>query len=219
MCFLRREGWPINAKRVYRLYLEEGLGLKRKKPKRRRAAVAREDKKPVTGPNERWAMDFMHDTFSDGRKLRVLTVIDVFTRECLALKVRRSFRGEHVAEVLSGLVAHHGKPETIQCDQGTEFTSMAMDHWAWWNKVGLVFSRPGKPGDNARNEAFNGLVRRECLTLHYFLDLKEAEDVLRSWKEEYNNVRPHGSLGQLAPVHYRAGWNNENDSERLANQV
>jgi putative transposase len=213
---LRREGWPINAKRVYRLYLEEGLGLKRKKPKRRRAAVAREEKKSVTSPNERWAMDFMHDTLFDGRTMRVLTVIDVFTRECLALEVRRSYRGEHVAEVLSDLVVRHGKPRTIQCDQGTEFTSMALDHWAYWNKVGLSFSRPGRPGDNARNEAFNGLVRRECLTHHYFLDLNEAAGVLDSWKEEYNKVRPHGSLGQLAPAIYGADWSKKNDPERLA---
>lgn len=126
---LRREGWPINAKRVYRLYLKEGLGLKRKKPKRRRSAVSREEKRPVTRPNERWAMDFMHDTFSDGRTMRVPTVIDVFTRERLALKVRQSFRGEHVAEVLSNLVARRGRPQTIQYDQGTEFTSMALGHW------------------------------------------------------------------------------------------
>ena len=213
---LRREGWPINAKRVYRLYLEEGLGLKRKKPKRRRSAVAREEKQSVTRPNERWAMDFMHDTLCDGRTMRVLTVIDVFTRECLALKVRQSFRGEHVAEVLSDLVAVRGRPQTIQCDQGTEFTSMALDHWAYWNKVGLSFSRPGRPGDNARNEAFNGLVRRECLTHHYFLDLNEAAGVLDSWKEEYNKVRPHGSLGQLAPARYGADWSKKNDPERLA---
>jgi putative transposase len=212
---LRREGWPINAKRVYRLYLDEGLGLKRKKPKRRRSAVAREGKPTVTMPNERWAMDFMHDTLFDGRSIRVLTVIDMFTRECLALEVRRGFRGEHVAAVLSELVARHGKPRTIQCDQGTEFTSITLDHWAYWNKVGLSFSRPGRPGDNARNEAFNGVVRRECLSHHYFLDLNEAAGVLHSWKEEYNKVRPHGSLGQSTPACYEAGWSKTNDPEGL----
>jgi putative transposase len=93
---------------------------------------------------------------------------------------------------------------------------MALDHWAYWNKVGLSFSRPGRPGDNARNEAFNGLVRRECLTHHYFLDLNEAAGVLDSWKEEYNKVRPHGSLGQLAPARYGADWSKKNDPERLA---
>ena len=165
---LRREGWPINHKRVYRLYSEEGLGLKRKRVKRRRAAVVRREPEQVTRPNERWAMDFMHDEMADGGKFRVLTVIDVFTRECLALHVGRSLRGADVATVLDGLVARRGKPRSIQCDQGTEFTSLAMDHWGYWNKVGLDFSRRGRPGDNARNEAFNSLVRRECLTHHYF---------------------------------------------------
>jgi putative transposase len=216
---LRREGWPINAKRVYRSYVEEGLGLKRKRPKRRRSAVVRQERQTVVMPNERWAMDFMHDTLFDGRSLRVLTVIDMFTRECLALEVRGSFRGEGVAMVLSALIARRCKPQMIQCDQGTEFTSMALDRWAYWNRVGLSFSRPGKPGDNARNEAFNGLVRRECLSQHYFLDLNEAAAVLDSWKEEYNKVRPHGSLGQLTPACYVAGWNETNDPERLAKCV
>jgi len=213
---LRREGWPINHKRVYRLYTEEGLGLKRKRPKRRRAAVVRRQQQETTQPNERWAMDFMHDTLADGRKIRVLTVIDVFTRECLSLDVRHGFRGTDVAAVLSDLVDQHGKPETIQCDQGTEFTSLAMDHWAYWNQVGLDFSRPGRPGDNARNEAFNGTVRRECLTLHYFLSLQDAERRLSEWKFEYNNERPHGSLGQIPPAEYRAGLTLEEDSSRLA---
>jgi putative transposase len=113
-------------------------------------------------PNERWAMDFMHDTLARGEKMRVLTVIDVFSRECLALVAKKHFRGEDVASVLADLRKKHGCPKTIQCDQGSEFTSIAMDHWAYWNKVRLDFSRPGKPGDNARNEAFNGTLRREC---------------------------------------------------------
>ena len=97
-------------------------------------------------PNERWTMGFMHDTLFDGRSMRVLTVMDMFTRECRALEVRGSFRGENMAQVLTGLVARSGRPRTIQCDQGTEFTSMALDHWAYWNRVGISFSRPGKPG-------------------------------------------------------------------------
>jgi len=129
-------------------------------------------------------MDFMHDTLADGQKIRVLTVIDVFTRECLALDVRTRFRGIDVAAVLGDLVAEHGKPRTIRCDQGTEFTSLAMDHWVYWNGVSLDFSRPGTPGDNARNEAFDATIRRECLTLHYFLNLAEAEGILRAWQLE-----------------------------------
>jgi putative transposase len=208
---LRREGWPVNTKRVYRLYVEEGLGLRRKRPKRRRAAVARVTRRKVAGPNQRWAMDFVHDEFLDGRRMRVLTVIDEFTRECLALEARMKFRGTDVAAILSELVERHGKPGTIRCDQGTEFTSMAMDHWAYWNKVKLDFSRPGTPGDNARNEAFNGTVRRECLSQHYFMDITEASVVLDSWRDEYNNDRPHGSLGHMSPACFRAGWSNKDD--------
>ena len=211
---LRREGWPINAKRVYRLYVEEGLGLRRKKPKRRRAAVARVVRKKASRPNQRWAMDFMHDEFMDGRRMRVLTVIDVFTRECLVLEARRRFRGTDVAMILGELVERYGKPGTIQCDQGTEFTSMAMDLWAYWNQVGLDFSRPGTPGDNARNEAFNGTVRRECLSQHYFRDLADASGVLNSWRNEYSNDRPHGSLGYITPAGFRAGWSNKDDPAR-----
>jgi putative transposase len=203
---LRREGWTINHKRVYRLYRDEGLALKRKKPKRRRSAVARQGRPAVCRPNERWAMDFMHDTLASGEKIRVLTVVDVYTRECVALEARKSFSGQDVTQILSRLGWLEGLPRSIQCDQGTEFTSRALDHWAWSNKVQIDFSRPATPGDNAINEAFNGSVRRECLSQHYFLDLNEAQRVLRQWREEYNNVRPHGSLAQVPPAAFRAGW-------------
>jgi putative transposase len=151
-------------------------------------------------------MDFMHDALATGEKIRVLTVVDVLTRECLALEARRSFRGPDVVEVLSRLGGYRGFPEVIQCDQGTEFTSMAMDHWAWRHKVQIDFSRPGKPGDNAINETFNGSVRRECLSQYYFLNLGEARRVLQGWQEEYNNDRPHSSLDQIPPAQFRDGW-------------
>ena len=216
---LRREGWPINHKRVYRLYSEEGLALKRRKPKRRRSAVPREGKPSAHRPHQRWAMDFMHDRLMDGRLVRVLTVIDVFTRECLALAAGSRFRGEDVAGVLGDLTERHGRPEVIQCDQGTEFTSMAMDHWAWWNRVKLDFSRRGRPGDNARNEAFNGIVRRECLSQHYFLNLEEAKRVLRLWREDYNNTLPHRSLANRSPAKYRGGGYCLPDRNRLGNSL
>jgi len=203
---LRREGWKINHKRVYRLYRDEGLALKRKRPKRRRSATVRHGRPEVRQPNERWAMDFMHDTLASGEKIRVLTVVDVFTRECVALRARKSFRGHDVAAILDEVSMQQRLPTTIQCDQGTEFTSMAIDHWAWRHQVRMDFSRPGKPGDNARNEAFNGSVRRECLSQHYFLDLREAQRVLEIWRDEYNNERPHGSLAQVPPAIFRAGW-------------
>lgn len=161
-------------------------------------------------------MDFMHDSLADGGKIRVLTVIDFFSRECLALEAKGRFGGTDVAAVLSELVSKHGKPKTIQCDQGTEFTSLAMDQWAYWNKIGLDFSRPGRPGDNARNEAFNSLVRRECLTLHYFLNTREAQRRLSAWRAKYNNERPHGSLGHIPPAEYRAGFTKAEVPRKLA---
>jgi putative transposase len=151
-------------------------------------------------------MDFMHDTLAQGERIRVLTVIDVFTREALAVEARKSFRGGNVVEVLSRLASERGMPEVIQCDQGTEFTSVAMDLWAYWNLVRMDFSRPGRPGDNAVNEAFNGTVRRECLSQHYFLNLKEANRTLENWRHEYNNDRPHSSLEQIPPARFREEW-------------
>jgi putative transposase len=203
---LRREGWPINHKRVYRLYREDGLTLRRRKPKRRRSAVARSLPSPVSAPNQRWAMDFMQDALADGRRIRVLTMVDVFTRECVVLEARARFSAEDVARVLDRLKLRRGLPEAIQCDQGTEFTSMVLDQWAYRNGVRLDFSRRGRPGDNAVNEAFNGSVRREVLSQHYFLSLLEAQQELARWRREYNNDRPHGSLAQVSPAQYREAW-------------
>ena len=159
----------------------------------------------------------MQDALADGRKFRVLTVVDVFTRECLALEARAQFGGADVVDALTRLVAERGRPEVIQCDQGTEFTSMAVDRWAWEQKLRIDFSRRGKPGDNARNEAFNGSVRRECLSQHYFLDLRDAQRTLRTWKEEYNTDRPHGSLGKVSPVRFRTEWTKTQGPNELAN--
>ena len=154
-------------------------------------------------------MDFMHDTLADGTTLRVLTAIDVHTRECIALVAGRSFSGADVAEVLRLAGKERGAyPARIQVDNGSEFTSRSLDAWAYWNGLELDFSRPGKPGDNAHIEAFNSLVRRECLSQHYFRDLKEAMSLLEVWRTDYNNERPHGSLGREVPARYRAGTSN-----------
>ena len=201
---LKREGWRVNHKRVYRLYREEGLGLQRRRSRRRRSGLARSPRAATTRPNERWAMDFMHDMLADGRTVRVFTLIDAYTRECLALEAGIHFRGADVAALLSRVVAERGTPVIIQCDQGTEFTSMALDQWAYWNHVQLDFSRRGKPGDNALCEAFNGSVRRECLSQAYFLTLGDLRQTLATWKADYNNHRPHSSLNNLTPAHFRA---------------
>jgi len=151
-------------------------------------------------------MDFMHDTLSNGCTVRVLTVLDVYTRECVALQAGRGFRGENVAQTLSDAGAKRAAlPEVISVDNGTEFTSKSLDHWAYWNRVRLDFSRPGKPTDNAHIEAFNSVLRRECLSQHWFIDLEDAQRVLDRWRADYNNFRPHGSLARSTPADFAAG--------------
>lgn len=202
---LRREGWRVNHKRVYRLYGEEGLALRRRRPKRHRSAVARVQRVAPTRPNEEWAMDFMHDTLADGRTVRVLTVLDVYTRESVAPIAATTFRGGDVARILGVVGAERGLPERITVDNGTEFTSRALDHWAYWNRIQLDFSRPGKPVDNTFIEAFNGTVRRECLSSHWFLSLDDLQRTLETWLDDYNNRRPHSSLADVTPAEFRAG--------------
>lgn len=204
--YLKREGWKINHKRLYRVYVEEGLGIRRRRPKRRRSAARRVEQPRPQAPNEIWAMDFMHDALGDGRSLRVLTVVDTFTRECVALEAGRSISGADVGRHLEKAGRERGGlPQRIRVDNGTEFTSKALDAWAYWNHVELVFSRPGKPVDNAFAESFNATVRRECLSQHWFQGLGDAQSFLRRWRDEYNNDRPHSSLGRVTPAEFRAG--------------
>ena len=162
-------------------------------------------------------MDFVHDTLAGGGSIRVLGVLDVHTRECVALVAARCFRGEDVAQVLREAGDEPGLPSAIQVDNGTEFTSRALDHWAYWNRVTLDFSRPGKPTDNAVIESFNAALRRECLSQHWFLDLADAQRTLDAWREEYNNHRLHSSLGNQPPVHFRSGGHFTPDRNRLPN--
>lgn len=202
---LRRDGLPINHKKVHRLYVEEGLQLTVRR-RRRRAATVRQPRAAVSRANERWAMDFMHDVLATGQTVRVFTLVDVYARECVALEVARSFSGADVARLLSEAGERAGTlPVIIQCDNGTEFTSTALDHWAYWNRVQLDFSRPGKPVDNSVCEAFNGSLRRECLSRHWFASLAEARTELAAWRADYNNHRPHTSLGHQSPVQFRTG--------------
>jgi putative transposase len=216
---LRREGWTVNHKRVYRVYRDEGLGLHRRKPKRRRAAMTRQPRVKLTRTNERWTMDFMSDALANGQKLRVLTVLDAYTRECVALEVATHFHGSDVARVLTRVSAQRGRPAVIACDNGTEFTSRVLDHWAWMHGVQLDFSRPGKPTDNATIESFNASVRRECLSQHYFSTLSEAEVVLRSYRAEYNDHRTHSSLGDQTPTEFRLGLKTNEDPHDASKRV
>jgi putative transposase len=216
---LRREGWHVNAKRVYRLYREEGLVLRRKRPKRRRSAQRRQPAVAPTRANERWTMDFMSDALGSGQRLRVFTLVDVYTRECVALDAAGHFSGRDVAQILSRVASTRGLPTTIACDNGTEFTSRALDQWAYANRVQLAFSRPGKPTDNAMIESFNASVRRECLSEHYFSTLIDAQTVLSRYRDEYNNQRPHSSLANQTPAHFRAGSDINPDRRNLSIRV
>ena len=197
---LCREGWDVNAKKVYRIYKELGLQLRNKTPKRRVKAKLRDDRQAATQPNQIWAMDFVHDHLATGQKLRVLTVVDTFTRVCPALDPRFSYRAEDVVRTLEGVCSTRGYPQTIRVDQGTEFVSRDLDLWAYVKGVTLDFSRPGKPTDNAFIEAFNGRFRAECLNLHWFLTLADAREKLEAWRSYYNEDRPHGAIGNVPPA-------------------
>ena len=164
-------------------------------------------------------MDFMSDALASGEKIRVLTVVDACTRECVTLEARRSFRGGDVAEVLTRVGADHGLPTTISVDNGSEFTSKVFDHWAYANGVRLDFSRPGKPTDNATIESFNARLRQECLSEYYFTTLAEAQVVLRTYREDFNKVRPHSSLRGLTPAQFRAELENQSDREEPSIRV
>jgi putative transposase len=197
---LRREGWTLNQKKTRRVYRELGMQLRNKTPKRRVKAKLRDDRCEATAANETWAMDFVHDQLATGQKLRVLTIVDTFSRYVPALDPRFSYRGEDVVRTLERVCAEVGKPKTIRVDQGSEFISRELDLWAYLNGVTLDFSRPGKPTDNAFIEAFNGRFRSECLNQHWFMSLADAREKLETWRSYYNNVRPHGAIGYKPPV-------------------
>ena len=202
---LRREGWRVNAKRIYRLYGDEGLTL-RTKPRKKLASRARVPLPAPTRPNERWSMDFVSARTADGRWFRTLTVLDVYTRESLTLLADRSLTGVKVAAALTPIVQRRGAPTAITVDNGGEFVSRAMDAWAYAHDVRLAFIRPGKPVENAFIESFNGRLRDECLNAHVFASTVEAQRVLDAWRHDYNHVRPHSALQDRTQVEMGALW-------------
>ena len=197
---LRREGWQVNAKRVYRLYCQKGRQLRNKTPKRKVSAELREDRYRVTAPNEVWAMDFMSDQLFDGRRIRILTVVDAFTRVSPAIDVRQNYRGADVVATLERVTKVYGMLKTIRVDNGPEFIGKDLDLWAYMNGVTLDLSRPGKPTDDAFVESFNGSFRAECLNASWFLSLEDARSKCEAWRQDYNDVRPHSSIGHKAPI-------------------
>lgn len=198
---LRREGWSDNRKRVYRLYRQEGLAVRRRGRKRLRAR-ARVRPPAATRINERWSMDFMLDSLADGRRFRTLNIVDDFSRECLAIEVDTSLPGARVTRVLERLAATRGLPESIVVDNGPEFTGRVLDTWAYERGVKLDFTRPGKPVDNAYIESFNGRFRDECLNTHWFKSLLDSRVTIEAWRRDYNEARPHSSLGGLTPSEF-----------------
>lgn len=207
---LRREGWAVNAKRVYRLYKELGLQLRNKTPKRRVKAKLREDRRDAVVVNETWAMDFVHDQLVTGRKLRILTVVDTFSRVSPAIVPKFSFRAPDVVEVLERVGREHGFPRTIRVDQGSEFISRDLDLWAYQRDVTLDFSRPGEPTDTDAPrpplrdviESLNGKFRAECLNTHWFMSLDDARRKCEAWRRDDNEVRPHSAIGNKTPVEF-----------------
>lgn len=207
---LRREGHLVNLKRVLRLYREEGLKLRAKKRKRM-ASAQRVQPEATNSINQRWSMDFMSDTLSCGRRFRSLNIVDCHSREALCSEVDTSLTGQRVVRVLQRLSETRGLPQTIQVDNGPEFTGRHLDEWAFRNRVKLHFIEPGKPVQNAVIESFNGKMRDECLNQEWFYGLNEARSSIEKWREDYNFVRPHSSLDNLAP----AVWAQRQSSENL----
>jgi putative transposase len=206
LVLLRREGWQVGKHLVYRLYKEEGLALKKRPQKRRKAMRHREERFRPTTPDQAWSIDFMADQLQDGRRFRCLTIVDVFTRESIAIEVGQSLRGEDVVRTFNKL-KHEGRtPKLLFCDNGSEFSGQAMDLWAYQNGVKIDFSRPGKPTDNAFIESFNGTFRDECLNVHWFESLAEAKQLIEAWRQEYNGSRPHRAIEDLTPSEFASQY-------------
>jgi len=195
---LHREGHQLNHKLVFRLYRSEGLAV-RKKRRRRITASLRVVPPPPTQARQQWTMDFTQDSLSTGRQFRTLNLIDTFTRECLLIEADHSLTGPRVVRALERLKELYGKPEVIRIDNGTEFTSSAVDAWAYANQVRLDFITKGKPTENGHIESFNGKFRDECLSENWFISLDDARRKVEEYRVDYNEVRPHSSLDNKTP--------------------
>jgi len=198
---LRREGLTPNHKKLRRIYAEERLQVRRRGG-RKRALGTRAPLTLPLGPNQRWSMDFLHDQLSDGRRFRILAIVDDFTRECLALVADTSLSGQRVGRVLDAIIAERGRPAACVSDNGTELTSMAILRWSQDSGIEWHYIAPGKPQQNAFIESFNGRLRDELLNETLFSSLAHARAVLAEWRLDYNTIRPHSSLGNLPPAHY-----------------
>ena len=198
---LAREGFEVNHKKLFRIYREEGLAVRRRRSRKRALGTRR----PILVPdraNRRWSLDFVSDALSDGRRFRVLCVVDDCTREALATIVDRSLSGARMVRELDTVIGQRGKPEMIVSDNGTEMTSHAVLAWCQDTGIEWHYIAPGKPTQNAFVESFNGRLRDECLNESLFSNLAEARNIIESWRQDYNTTRPHTSLGGIAPADY-----------------
>lgn len=195
---LMRRGKTVNHKRVYRLYRSMGLKVL-KRGGRKRALGLRKPESVVTRPNQRWALDFVQDALWDGRRIRLMPVIDVFSRKCLGIIVDSSLNGRRVVKTLENLIEEHGAPEEIISDNGTEFTSNIVLKWCHERGQKWEYIQPGKPYQNGNAESFNGKLRDECLNENWFTNLEEARRLIEKWREEYNGQRPHSALNGRTP--------------------
>ena len=199
---LAREGHTMSPDRAHRLWRSAALQVPRKRP-RRRAATGRPRPQTPSGINEVWTYDFVFDGCANGQQLKCLTVIDEFSRECLAIDVAGSIRSGRVIEVLSQLVSAHGAPKHLRSDNGPEFVSRAVLRWLTEAQIATAFIDPGKPWQNATGESFNGKFRDECLSLEWFRNRLDARATIGEWRRHYNETRPHSSLGNLTPAEFK----------------
>ncbi|MEO7649484.1 MAG: IS3 family transposase [Bryobacteraceae bacterium] len=196
----QRGGWDVNVKRINRLYREEGLmvrRLKRKRVKRDRSAGT-----PLSAPNQEWAIDFVSDSLASGRGMRALTVVDSYTRECPGIEVGSGICSRQVTRTLDRIIAQRGKPVALRCDNGPEFTSRHFLAWGEEQGIAVVHIQPGKPMQNGHIESFNGRLRDECLNANWFVNLADAKRKIESWREDYNQERPHSSLAYRTPAEF-----------------
>ena len=197
---LTRQKWDVNPKRVYKLYREEGLAVRRRRRKhliRVAPAAAR-----LTAPNQEWALDFVSDSLASGRGIRTLTLVDSFTRECPVIAVDTGLSSRKVTRTLEKVLLDRGAPRALRCDNGPEFTSRHFLAWCEEKGISLIHIQPGKPMQNGHIESFNGRFRDECLNANWFLNLAEARSRIESWRREYNTERPHSSLAYRTPEEY-----------------
>lgn len=212
---LRKEYGNINHKRIERLYKQAGLNLPRKRKKRKWLGRRQSLNKPVTA-YERWSMDLMHDSTSDGRRFRILTIVDDFTREAISCLTERSISSHVVIRELERISDIHEKfPLSIMIDNGPEFTSRAFLAWAQYRHVDLQFTQPGKPTQNAYIESFNGKFRDECLNMNWFINLSQAKKIIENWRDDYNYNRPHSSLNYLTPYQFKQRVILSNDTVQI----